>query len=121
MKEAEAFSAICEIVKTRMNVVPDVSLGSHFFNDLVEANMLYLAVYPERPGDRLGEEALRSERNRLVDLLPDDARLAEVVRVVDFPRPDDGRSLWLNASCIDQRVVCYLAPPAGHPRPPHAE
>ena len=56
-----------------------------------------------------------------MDLLPDDARLAEVVRVVDFPRPDDGRSLWLNASCIDQRVVCYLAPPAGYPRPPHAE
>ena len=100
-----------------MNVVPDVSLGSHFFNDLVEANMLYLAVYPDRPGYRLAEEALRAEPNRLAALLPDDARLAEVVRVVDFPRQGDARALWLNASCIDQRVLCYLAPATGHARP----
>ncbi len=119
--EIQRVAAICEIVKTRMNVVPDVSLGSHFFNDLVEANMLYLAVYPERQGDRLGEEALRAERNRLPELLPDDARLADVVRVVDFPRPGDGRSLWLNASCIDQRVVCYLAAPAAQTRAAHPE
>ena len=119
--EIQRVSAICEIVKPRMNVVPDVSLGSHFFNDLVEADMLYLAVYPDRPGYRLAEEALRAERNRLAQLLPDDARLADVVSVLDFPRPGDARSLWLNASCIDQRVLCYLAPATGHARPAPAE
>jgi pyruvate, water dikinase len=31
--------------------------------------------------------------------------------VVDFPLPGDGRTLWLNASCVAQEVVCYLAPP----------
>ena len=45
------------------------------------------------------------------------ARLAPVVRVVDFPLPGDPRALWLNASCIDQRVLCYLAPATGHARP----
>ena len=115
--EIQRVASICEIVQARMNVVPDVSLGSHFFNDLVEANMLYLAVYPDRPGYRLAEDALRAEPNRLPALLPDDARLADVVRVVDFPRPGDARTLWLNASCIDQRVLCYLAPATGHVRP----
>ena len=119
--EIQRVSAICEVVKPGMNVVPDVSLGSHFFNDLVETNMLYLAVFPERPGYRLADAVLRTERNRLPELLPDDARLADVVRVVDFPLPGDGRSLWLNASCIDQRVLCYLAPPASHARPSFAE
>jgi hypothetical protein len=119
--EIQRVSAICEVVKAGMNVVPDPSLGSHFFNDLVEANMLYLAVYPDRPGYRLAEEALRAERNLLPALVPDDARMAEIVRVVDFPLAGDGRSLWLNASCIDQRVLCYLAPPAAHVRPTFAE
>jgi hypothetical protein len=119
--EIQRVSAICEIVKAGMNVVPDVSLGSHFFNDLVEANMLYLAVYPDRPGDVLAEELLRGERNRLAELLPDDARMADVVRVIDFPLPGDGRSLWLNASCIDQRVLCYLAAPVANTRPTFAE
>jgi pyruvate, water dikinase len=119
--EIQRVSAIGEVVKTGMNVVPDVSLGSHFFNDLVEANMLYLAVFPERPGYRLAEAALRSEKNRLAELLPDDARMSDVVRVVDFPLAGDGRTLWLNASCIDQRVLCYLAPPAANVRATPAE
>ena len=34
--EIQRVSAIVEVVKTGMKVVPDVSLGSHFFNDLVE-------------------------------------------------------------------------------------
>jgi hypothetical protein len=119
--EIQRVSAICEVVRAGMGVQPDVSLGSHFFNDLVEANMLYLAVYPDRPGYRLADGVLRSERNRLAELLPDDARMAEIVRVVDFPLPGDGRSLWLNASCIDQRVLCFLAPPASHGRPAFAE
>jgi len=110
--EIQRVSAICEVVKAGMKVVPDVSLGSHFFNDLVESNMLYLAVYPDRPGNRLAEGLLRSEPNRLAELLPGDARIAEIVRVVDFPLRGDGRSLWLDADCVRQEALCYLAPPA---------
>jgi hypothetical protein len=56
--EIQRVSAICEIVRTGMKVVPDVSLGSHFFNDLVESSLLYLAVYPERPGYRLNRKSV---------------------------------------------------------------
>lgn len=119
--EIQRVSAICEVVKTGMKVVPDVSLGSHFFNDLVESNMLYVAVYPDRPGYRLAEGLLRSEPNRLAELLPEDARIAGIVRVVDFPLRGDGRSLWLNADCVRQEVLCYLAPPAALERPTFAD
>jgi hypothetical protein len=115
--EIQRVSAIVEVVKTGMKVVPDVSLGSHFFNDLVESNMLYLAVYPDRPGYRLHEALLRSETNRLAELLPEDARIAEIVRVIDFPLRGDGRSLWLNADCVRQEALCYLAAPAAAERP----
>jgi hypothetical protein len=115
--EIQRVSAIGEIVKSGMNVVPDVSLGSHFFNDLVEADMLYLAVYPDRPGYRLAEALLRSEPNRLAELLPDDAAMAGVVRIVDFPLGGDGRLLWLNANCVRQEALCYLASPAAERAP----
>jgi hypothetical protein len=108
--EIQRVSAVCEVVKMGMNVIPDVSLGSHFFNDLVEANMLYLALYPNREGHGLDEALLRSAPNRLAELLPDDAGLAPVVHVVDFPLPGDRRQLWLNADCVLQRVLCYLQP-----------
>lgn len=109
--EIQRASAICEIMKLG-DVVPDVSLGSHFFNDLVEENMLYVALYPGYPGHALAEDRLRAAPNRLAELLPDDARLAEVIHVVDFP-PDGGRSLWLNANCVAQEVLCWIEPARG--------
>jgi hypothetical protein len=109
--EINRVSAICEILRIG-DVVPDVSLGSHFFNDLVEANLLYLALYPTRSGHRLDEARLRAAPNLLPGLLPDDARLAPVVHVVDFPSAGDPRGLWLHADCVRQDVLAYLASPA---------
>ena len=107
--EIDKVSAICEIIGVGMPVVPDVSLGTHFFNDLVEANMLYLAVHPTRRGDSLNLKFLAGARNRLAELLPEDAEWAGVVRVIDFPEAGDGRVPYLNADSFRQRVVCYLA------------
>lgn len=107
--EIQRACALCEIMRLG-NVIPDVSLGSHFFNDLVEEDLLYVALYPGYPGHALAEDRLRAASSRLAELLPDDARLGDVVRVVDFPLPGDGRALWLNADCVRQEVTCYLKP-----------
>ncbi len=109
--EIDKVSVICEIIGVGMPVTPDVSLGTHFFNDLVEANMLYLAVQPARRGDSLNLKLIAGARNRLAELLPEDVEWAGVVRVIDFPDPADGRLLYLNADSFRQRVVCYLATP----------
>ncbi|HEY7725447.1 MAG TPA: PEP/pyruvate-binding domain-containing protein [Anaeromyxobacteraceae bacterium] len=114
--EISAVAVVCEIERMGEGVAPPPSLGSHFFNDLVEASMLYVALQPSRQGHRLDEERLRRARNRLPELLPDDARMAGVVRVVDFPSDEDGRELWLNASCLDQQVLCYLQPAPTSPQ-----
>jgi hypothetical protein len=108
--EISTVSVLCEVVGVGMDVVPDVSLGTHFFNDLVEANMLYVAVHPKRRGDALNGKFLLGARNRLAELLPDDAEWDGVVRVIDLPDRRDGRLLYLNANSFRQRVVCYLAP-----------
>jgi hypothetical protein len=111
--EIRGAAALCEVVRTDGAVVVDVSLGSHFFNDLVESSMLYLAIYPAEKGHRLDEARLRAAPNRLAELVPDDARMAGVVHVVDFPVGDDRRELWLNANCVEQQVLCFLHDPGG--------
>ena len=109
--EINAVAVLCEIAAIGSEVAPDVSLGTHFFNDLVESNMLYIAVYPTRKGNVLNTRLFAEQRNRLADLLEDDAVWADVVRVIDFPLAD-GRALYLNANCLTQRAVCYLALPS---------
>jgi len=77
--EIDTVSVLCEIVAMRENLVPDVSLGTHFFNDLVEWDMLYLALFPGRAGNQWSLEFFEQSANRLEGLIPDAAQWAHAV------------------------------------------
>ena len=38
-------TVLCELVMMHEGLVPDLSLGTHFFNDLVEMDILYMAFF----------------------------------------------------------------------------
>ena len=101
-------SVLCEIVAMREGLVPDVSLGTHFFSDLVELDVLYFAVFPSHRDNLLNSRLLESWPNKLAELLPDAARWDQAVRVVDSSDLPDSKELKLNANALTQRVVCYL-------------
>jgi hypothetical protein len=108
--EIDTVSVLCEIVAMRENLVPDVSLGTHFFNDLVEWDMLYLALFPGRPGNHWSLEFFEQSPNRLAELIPDAVQWAHAVRVIDLPRPEAPEmSLTIWASSLDQKVLSYLS------------
>jgi pyruvate,water dikinase len=109
--EIQRVSAVCEIMRLG-NTIPDVSLGSHFFNDLVEENILYVAIFPGSAGYTLDETRLRAAPNLLAALCPGDEGMAQVVRVVDADGlgGPEGHELWLDANCVDQEARCYFAP-----------
>ncbi|MBS1138485.1 MAG: pyruvate, phosphate dikinase, partial [Proteobacteria bacterium] len=61
---------LCEMVTMHEGLVPDVSLGTHFFSDLVETDILYLAIFPQRHDNRLNTAFFEQQPNRLAELLP---------------------------------------------------
>ena len=79
-------AALIEIARKRGQYVPDLSFGTHFFQDLVEASIRYLPLYPDEPDVIFNEAFLGEARNILADLLPEYARLQHVVRVIDVPK-----------------------------------
>jgi hypothetical protein len=99
--EINAMTAIAEVAFSAGGLQPELSFGSHFFQDLVETGVFYVALYPERPGCFLNATLLQERPNRLAESLPDDARFAEVVRVVDLPQ-----GYQLLADIVSQQVVC---------------
>ena len=99
--------AVCEVVTMREELTPDVSLGTHFFNELVEADILYFALDPGGAGGFLNSQLLESASNKLTELFPDAAQWASVVRVLDPLELSGGKTVRLNASAPKQRVVCY--------------
>jgi len=108
--EISRIVAIGELVVMRDGLVPDVSLGTHFFNELVEADILYFALFPDRDGNQINCELLEGAENRLAELMPDESRWAHAVRVLDSPLNGDGCPLVLNANTLEQTVVCYRQP-----------
>ena len=106
-------SVLCEIVTMREGLVPDVSLGTHLFSEMVEMDILYLALFPSQEGNELKEEFFLNAPNRLAELLPDQAKWADAVHVIDASQIDGGRAVKLNANTLEQRVVCYLERESG--------
>jgi len=101
-------SVLCEIVAMHENLVPDVSLGTHFLNELVETDMLYLALFPRRGNNYLRTEWFESVPNRLVQLVPKAGRWADVVKVVEPSTVAGEGSTFLIADALKQRVLCYF-------------
>jgi hypothetical protein len=82
---------IIEVARKKGNYVPDVSFGTHFFQDLVEAGIRYLPLYPDDPGVKFNDQFLRSATNLLPQLFPEYKELAKALRVIDVPLSSGGK------------------------------
>jgi pyruvate,water dikinase len=105
--EINTASVICELATMHEGLVPDVSLGTHFFNDLVEFNMLYMALYPDRKDYRFNEQFLLKAHNRLLSLVPDAGQWEETVKVIESDDVAKER-LLLSVDSIGQKAVGYF-------------
>ncbi|MGZ5433810.1 MAG: PEP/pyruvate-binding domain-containing protein, partial [Thermoanaerobaculia bacterium] len=77
---------LVEVARQKRDYVPEPSFGTHFFQDLVEASIRYLPLYPDEPGMVFNEEFLLGAENVLTELLPGTESLAGVIRVIDVRR-----------------------------------
>ncbi|MBM4165017.1 MAG: phosphoenolpyruvate synthase, partial [Lentisphaerae bacterium] len=100
--EINHINLLCELEVMHDTLTPDISLGTHFFNELVEMNMLYFALFPNRPGNRLDAGVFDREPSRLADYAPSGSAWADVVRVIDPSEP-----VRLVADPRAQTVMCY--------------
>jgi len=104
----QAVSVLCELEVMHDALVPDASLGTHFFNELVENDMVYLALFPGREGNWLNTDVLEDDRlNRLGELLPEQADLGNVLRILRARDVAGGSPFVFNANVMNQSAVCY--------------
>ena len=102
-------SVLCEIVAMREDLVPDVSLGTHFLSELVEMDMLYLALFPKQGENYIRTEFFEESPSILLDLVPSAEKWKDGVKVID-PRNStaDGALAKLSADAVEQKVICYF-------------
>jgi pyruvate, water dikinase len=105
--EISPVTVLCEVAAMHEGLIPDVSLGTHFLNDLVELNMLCLAVFPENEEDTMNTAKLLQLPNRLTDLIPGSDEWAKAIHVIE-PTPD--APLHFYADALNQRALLQKNP-----------
>ncbi len=106
--EINHVAVVCEIVTMRENLVPDVSLGTHFLNELIEMDMLYLALFPRKGGNYLCREFFEHAPNRLLEYVPDEEMWADAIKVITAEDVSGQKSgIFLSSDALEQRVICY--------------
>ncbi len=100
---------LIEIAHEDGGSVPEVSYGTHFFQDLVEANIYPLPLYPDDASTIYREEFFTSAVNALPDLLPADARYAPFLKAIDVPAASQGRTLTIVMNAELDKAIGYLA------------
>ena len=114
-------SMLIEVARQSGSYVPDLSFGTHFFQDLVESHIRYLPLYPDEEDVIFNERFLNRAENLLGVLTPEFADLSHVVKVIDVPAVSDGRILRILMNADLDEAVCLLDEPGGAERPTEGE
>ena len=101
--EINNMAAIGEVAFPEGDLMPELSFGSHFFQDLVEADIFYLALFPETFPCTLNSDWLYQRSNLLEGLMPSSSRFKPVVKVIDVT----SENLIMVADIVIQKLLCY--------------
>ena len=104
-------AVLIEIARKKGNYQPDLSFGTHFFQDLVEAEIRYLPLYPDDEGIIFNTMFLQASKNFLADILPEYKHLGDVIKVIDVPQSTDGEILKVLMNAELEEAVGIITPP----------
>ena len=94
------FEAICEIADSKAGYNPELSYGSHFFQDLVESGILYNAIFENKKTITYNRELMRKFDN--VSEESDD--LSDIMFVYDVSSSD----VMLCNDMNNNRIICFI-------------
>ena len=96
------FKAIFEISESRVGYSPELSYGSHIFQDLVENGILYMAVFEDERTRCFRPDRFTGLKNHLRDIVPEAADHDQIVGL--YLVGDQGACLYHDL--MDKRLVC---------------
>jgi pyruvate,water dikinase len=102
---------LIEIARRKGGYVPELSFGTHFFQDLVEAGIQYLPLYPDEPDIVFNEQLLETSANRLSEFICGCEKLERVVKLVRVADISEGGTLSLIMDGDAGEALAFTVPP----------
>lgn len=102
---------LIEIAKKKSKHQPELSFGTHFFQDLVEANIKYLPLYPEDESVVFKSSFFHKNTNSLESILPAYADLSDVIKVINISENYFKKELVVLMNAELEKAVAFLEQP----------
>jgi hypothetical protein len=102
--EINKITVLAEIAYEGGNLMPDLSFGTHFFQDLVESDIFYVALFPQKESVTFNTDKFLEMPNLLTDIFPKESQYADVVKVCEV----DSQQLQIMCDVVSQKVVCFF-------------
>jgi hypothetical protein len=104
---------LMEISFAKEGYTPEVSYGTHFFQDLVEADIVIIPLFPDDPKALFNEAFLLDSQNILGDMVPEFKDCKEVVRVIHVSSVRTGQFLHVYMDVLNQKGIGFFGPKRG--------
>jgi pyruvate,water dikinase len=93
-------SVICEVSSAESEFMPELSYGSHFFQDLVETGIFYVAIIEGQKDVIFNPEKVLARENLLASLLPQSKPYSDVIHISET----DGMEIF--SDIVTQTLLC---------------
>lgn len=99
--EINHFCAVCEMSEREAGYLPELSYGSHMFQDLVEAEIFYTAIFDNNKTKYFNRNYFQGHDNMLDRILPEYKEYKEIIQVYDLR----GEGLTLYSDVRNEKAV----------------
>lgn len=105
---------LIEIASKESKYQPELSFGTHFFQDLIEENIKYLPLYPDDSDVIFSRAFFNSTKNALGKIIPAYTDLAHVVKVIQVRDEFLKKELFVLMNADLEKAVAFLSHPSDY-------
>jgi len=91
---------LCEYSSKKEGFMPELSYGSHFFQDIVESEIFYVAIFDGYQDVVFNPDCILQEENLLTSFLPASGQFENVIHIADT----NGMEIY--SDIVTQKLLC---------------
>lgn len=92
--------ALCEYASRKEGFMPELSYGSHFFQDIVESEIFYVAIFDGYQDVIFNPDRILQDENLLTSFIPESGQYEEVIHIANTV------GMEIYSDIVTQKLLC---------------
>lgn len=99
---------LIEVAKSKNGYTPELSFGTHFFQDLVESRIYYLPLYPDDSSNIFNYEFFNISENVLDRFISGFDHIKNILKVINIREATNGKILRILMNSDEEKAVAFF-------------